>query len=611
MTDETVKQLLLDFYSNQDNVKLVDYYTSQSFFDVVKKSRSETVHSAFLAWLLAGKEFPNQGNNSPLMHFFHTLLRRKYGSFKYGISEQKHADFDDSLADAIYAGTLRLSDINIETEKPVKDLFPDATNKDKLDIFITCDTNIPTTEEQRTKKLNIIIENKVGSVENPPEDKSINAGNYSTVLKDRDHYKQLFQTDKYYCACNSGSDHNTITLFVFLSVLSQKELDNFSRLTRGNERCWCEHYIQICYQDLLDNLIEPQLEVQNMPEKATSWLNEYIKCLSVPAADIDDDGNVKGDDKQIIMAVTHSEQKRLLAFMGENEDNCSNKELLYTLFAINASKNYYSVNGKGLYSFEDALMEVFKGATEELCIRKKENGNKFWIIHSGEKGKQDTILCNNLFLNVNCETDYAIKEINNTEQGKDKKIGKIEVTDDALKLLDPFWSRNQALILSALHILSDRSENGIYADLYGQLSTKDNTKFRIGTQESCSKIQVVRKFIEHLWNNMQNPNCNDINKEMQMVSKGTQNLGILITERQQEEQKEKDEKLRENKKDSILTSDRYKPITLGGKKYYLSNQWGGKYNSTSKNENFPKFWAFIKNYNINHKGKEFMVEVQR
>ena len=149
-----------------------------------------------------------------------------------------------------------------------------------------------------------------------------------------------------------------------------------------------------------------------------SWQDKYLEWICGYAnaqggtlyIGIDDDGNVKGDDKQIIMAVTHSEQKRLLAFMGENEDNCSNKELLYTLFAINASKNYYSVNGKGLYSFEDALMEVFKGATEELCIRKKENGNKFWIIHSGEKGKQDTILCNNLFLNVNCETDYAIKD---------------------------------------------------------------------------------------------------------------------------------------------------------------------------------------------------------
>ena len=152
-----IKQLLLDFYSNQENVKLVNYYTSHTFFDAIKKSRSETVHSAFLAWLLEGKDFPNQGNNSTLMHFLQILLRR-YEGITNEMDPQEKAEFDTSLSDALFSGTLNLSNIKVETEKPVSDFQSGADQKDKLDIYISCNTNIPTAEDPKIfKTLRIFI----------------------------------------------------------------------------------------------------------------------------------------------------------------------------------------------------------------------------------------------------------------------------------------------------------------------------------------------------------------------------------------------------------------------------------------------------------------------
>lgn len=41
-----IQELLLDFYSNQENTKLANYYATPTLFVMTKKSRSETVHSA-------------------------------------------------------------------------------------------------------------------------------------------------------------------------------------------------------------------------------------------------------------------------------------------------------------------------------------------------------------------------------------------------------------------------------------------------------------------------------------------------------------------------------------------------------------------------------------
>ncbi len=625
-----IKQLLLDFYSNQENVKLVNYYTSHTFFDAIKKSRSETVHSAFLAWLLEGKDFPNQGNNSTLMHFLQILLRR-YEGITNEMDSQERAEFDTSLSDALYSGTLTLSNIKVETEKPVNSFYKSADNKDKIDIFITCQTNLLNDIANGYKTLNIFIENKIGSDENRPiESRGIKKEieeeierynqiklNYEKQKEEceteeekqnieREHYKQLYQTDKYYFACHS-EDKNSIDLFVFLTAIGQKQLDDFNHQKRGENLCWCEKYIHICYKDLLDYVIIPQLEMPNIPESTQIWLKEYVKCLSIPAATVDEEGRISNDDKQIILAVSDSEHKRVKEF---SEDK-KNKELLYALISLYATRDYYSVGGNGLYSFKDALKTVFEDYEgETIQIKKREGGNHFTLIgskkdHNNKIAIKQLIEIRNgiVYLNPNCETDYAIEQINE-KLDKCHKIEKISVSDKAKELLEPFWDRNQALILSVLHILSESETT--YAYVYEDFSSRDNTKFIVG-QEVCSKIDVVEKFVQHIWSSLKS--IDKINDYLKEISTGPGRKGVLITTKAWDELREKEEGNEDKKKRP--TSDRFKRIKLDSGDYYLSTQWGGRYNSTKKKlENFPMLWKKIMEWNEKNKTQIFDVRPQ-
>ena len=622
-----IKQLLLDFYSNQENVKLVDDYTNQTFFDAIKKSRSETVHSAFLAWLLEGKDFPNQGNNSTLMHFLQILLRR-YEGITNEMDPQEKAEFDTSLSDALYSGTLTLSNIKVETEKPVNCFYQSADNKDKIDIFITCQTNLLNDIANGYKTLNIFIENKIGSSENRPvesrgikkeieeeierynqiklnyeKQKDVYASEKEKIDLEREHYKQLYQTDKYHFACKS-EDKNSIDLFVFLTAISQKQLDDFNHQKRGENLCWCEEYIHICYKDLLDYVILPQLEMPNIPESTQIWLKEYVKCLSIPAATVDEEGRISNDDKQIILAVSDSEHKRVKEF---SEDK-KNKELLYALISLYATRDYYSVGGNGLYSFKDALITVFEDYEgETIQIKKREGGNLFTLIgskkdHNNKIAIEKLIEIRNgiVYLNPNCETDYAIEQINE-KLDKCHKIEKISVSDKAKELLEPFWDRNQALILSVLHILSESETT--YAYIYEDFSSRDNTKFIIG-QEECSKIDVVEKFVQHIWSSLKS--IDKINDYLKEISTGPGRKGVLITTKAWDELREEEEGKEDKKKRP--TSDRFKRIKLDSEDYYLSTQWGGRYNSTKKKlENFPMLWKKIMEWNEKNKTQIFDV----
>lgn len=78
MTD--VEQLLLDFNRNPDNRELQDFYSRKSMMEMMGVARSEVAHSAFLAWLLSGKDVCVHSADSPLMWLFQVLVLREYTS---------------------------------------------------------------------------------------------------------------------------------------------------------------------------------------------------------------------------------------------------------------------------------------------------------------------------------------------------------------------------------------------------------------------------------------------------------------------------------------------------------------------------------------------------
>ena len=599
ITPESVKNLLLDFYSKQENMNLIDYYSRATFFDLIKKSRSETVHSAFLAWILEGSDFPNRGLSSNLMHFLQLLVSRKNNG-------QGDSDFDDGLKDAICTGTLELNDISIETEKPVQDFNSNANSKDRLDIYISCNTNLD-------KQLEIFIENKVGSKEGEPhktrskKGESPEAGSKEGESPEGDNnkdYNKLYQTDRYYNVCH---DADKIQLFVFLSAISKSKLDDFSNFKEKDGKCKCKNFIHICYQDVLERILLPIKTLPNISSRTYNMIEEYISCLGIPAIEDNNNTSVKN---QIIMAIPEEERERLRTFFETNQ-----KLLTMTLDVVALNKIYYINNGKW-----QTIIEVFEKCLNSLLENNTFNEselNEIGIIKKTKNNKSGST-------KYSVDKKGTLKARNEFREYLEKKNYKItEISSEIQSLLNSFWERNQTLLLVALKVLSDDKDNkkdnaGIdYEDCYNKLTSRDYSKFTIGDEEDLGKTDVVVKFVEHLLNNNKSQNedsCTFINKYLKDVTKGPSKKGVLLDEdnyslfkTDEEEAVKKDEK-------KIPASDRFRAISISNSKetYYISTQWGGQYNSTVKTDNFPKLWKKIKEYNNDEKNKnKFLVKPTR
>lgn len=46
-----------NFYNNKSHIELIHKYSSETFFDVLGKSRSESAHSNFLKWFFLNREW--------------------------------------------------------------------------------------------------------------------------------------------------------------------------------------------------------------------------------------------------------------------------------------------------------------------------------------------------------------------------------------------------------------------------------------------------------------------------------------------------------------------------------------------------------------------------
>jgi len=582
--EENIKTLLLEFYSNQQNMNLIDYYSRTTFFDLIKKSRSETVHSAFLAWVLEGSDFPGKGISSNIMHFLQLLVKRK--------NKQADADFDDVLKDSICSGYLEINELSIETEKPVSDFYSEADSKDRLDIYIHCRIN-------NGKELEIFIENKVGSKEGGKQDTNAKEG-----------YKSLQQTERYYTACHA-SNEDKVQLFVYLSAISESRLEYLenakSQEERKGEWSTCTKYLQICYQDILDYILLPLQTMPNISTRSLTLLNEYIECLGVPALG-EDESNAK---QQIIMATISSEKEKFNNFFEDDKNR-----ILNLVLDVVALKKKYKLQIEGndeWLSIDKILEQILKDSTQLESLKSKleeENFIKIYKQNYGNYKKGDVVQ-----LPLNSNQQYKLKQLLKEKQRIE------ELDSNVINLLENFWERNQRLLLVALRVLSDdpQNEKKVYYDkCYRIFTNRDDSKFAIRSESGLGKTEVVERFIAHLCQNKfpnENNLCDVINEYLKDISLGPSKKGVLITKDTFKTIREKDDEIKENynKKDSKLASDRYREVTVdinSSKNYYVSTQWGGQYNSTRKVDNFPLLWKKIEEYNRNATNK-FEVEILR
>lgn len=306
--EKTIKQQILEYNNDLSIRSLRENYNRASFFELLSKGRSETVHSAFIKWLLQGEGYSGAEEYSPLMTFLDILIRR---------DEQQQALLPSAFSNAVLSRKINIKSISTTCEKMVKDLAKDKireleddeekkniqliaeNSQDRIDIFVDCD--IENAEEYNN--LQIIIENKVGSKEGGKKEKETGY----------EEYDQADQTKRYYLAAHNDKK-GEVQIFVYLTPLSSVLLDDFQNLD-DTLKCDCkESYIQINYQDILDYIITPLLQSDSLSQRTKVLYEEYRSTLTIPSIS-DIDLNEKDIQQLLVMASSSEEKEKLCSYL--------------------------------------------------------------------------------------------------------------------------------------------------------------------------------------------------------------------------------------------------------------------------------------------------------
>lgn len=234
----TIQQMILDFNCNSENRSFINNYRRKSFMEGIGVARSEEAHSNFWAWLLKADDIHTAPQDAPFMWFLHALVLRDNGNIP------------SALVTRILARDLQFSLKEVRTEKK--------------DLYIACNLqNVP-----GITQLEIIVENKILSLEEGPKDKVLRTG------------------------------YDKLQLFVYLTPNDSPE-------------AVCPDFIHIFYQDLLDIVLTQLLCDEQLSPVIRTRICDYVETLSLPTMDIK-------SSKRIILAVTAEARQSINRFLHRN-----------------------------------------------------------------------------------------------------------------------------------------------------------------------------------------------------------------------------------------------------------------------------------------------------
>ena len=308
----SAEQLLTIFNRNiVKNAELLDYLGKKNIFEIIAKARNEGMHSRFIAELLSGTFFNGDSRESTLVHFLDIILYRAG-------KEDKVMEINERLRRAILTRSVMFEKMESECELSVKRYQNEYTRfktqnsaekDDRIDIYLKFKLLTPIAERH---ELEIFIENKVNAMEHDS------------------------QTTRYFEACNNCGHKRPFQLFVYLTPQPLRDMDHYVELNR-DMRPECPHYIHICYQDILDYIIEPLLIDEGLDTDKHNMLREYVSCLELPAMADSESEQQKKDLS--IMAIGSREKQLVGAFM---EDDV-NRWLISKVIEAKLGEAFYSV----------------------------------------------------------------------------------------------------------------------------------------------------------------------------------------------------------------------------------------------------------------------------
>ena len=363
--DDLSKEII-EFYNDPNYNELNDYYQKENIFTIIKKERNETVHSAFLAWLL------NPQSNHGLKDYALRKLLRLYAT-----SEKAKKSLND-WQNNFLIGDYVLDDVEVFTEKSTKiDTGEKTEEKEgRMDIYIEANIkpNKNNDSEQEERSLRICIENKIYSSE---------------------HGEQTDVYHKYLTKNQDGSE--PLLVEIFLAPTEDKE-DN---------RISAETFAPLTYEQILCHVIEPLLKLNCLNTSAALYIEDYIRVLGRPTLGNDEDGKGNSKNKYSLLALSNAEKEKLKSI-------CDTR--LYRMAYFAANSNVEGIENK---LEEWGLQEVnFDDNKQLLSDFWKNNLNLFEAV----------ALCNGLDLDVsqgesNRDTTKYLVKLDNKELNFKNKNG--------------------------------------------------------------------------------------------------------------------------------------------------------------------------------------------
>lgn len=299
-SSENVEEMLREYQLSPTVQKLNDYYKELSFLDILRVERKENYHSNFLKWIFEDQEL----NVISVKRLLFLLLKRQ--------SKQKNTHFPDRIKRSLLVNSISIEYSEAKLEDPVNV----GGSKGRSDILISIKYSL--SNSSNNELLYVVIENKVKSDEHD---------NQTQIYYE--YYKDKFKEEN--------------CIFVFLTPLSSIELNNFTE-----PQCKCKKYIQINYQDLLDEILEPLSVDVAIQERKRFIIKEYIKGLSMNYSQ----KNCK------IMAIEPAYRNLLVDFWKNNEQ--------LIVLSLEALKSDSSLDAE----IREAAEEAIKGA-EKISVRDK------------------------------------------------------------------------------------------------------------------------------------------------------------------------------------------------------------------------------------------------
>ena len=496
MADQKVEynylQKIIEFNSDKDIIALREKYKEPTFFEIISKQRSETTYSSFLKWMFQSSS-TDLDTVSPILLLLDVLVSRDKGGL-----------IDNNFKKHIITRSFKINDIEVETEKSVSVLSSELSSngtkdlaelnkdeikniiakcQDRVDVFISCNIEL----EGKTKKLQIIIENKIDSSQ----------GGYKDTNKiGVDKYINASQTDRYYIATANKEDESLYQLYVYLlpktsdftkeriasniNVLRSKfeketgqtkkgKLEN--QLIQLEQLQVNENFIEIYYQDIVDSIVSPMLASSTLSTRERFFLEELKTELTFPSLESNnvrnsiansDEYAVKFSDlwieyKKLIIDAAIATSESEIWWIDDNYYNYQPKvELINKCLDINESK----------VKEQDWINE---GSENDKCKERLEGDKSIYYFNRSYWYSKLEDFAGRLEIKTgSTKSVESIIGANNTNN----------------ELLKSFWDSNKRFLLAFMNGLKEEDHNKIKC-LTEEVSKRDTTKYKIYFGEEC------------------------------------------------------------------------------------------------------------------------------